>query len=89
MIAQAPQTIQGQLASSFGHFLNAIKTAFSSSLDHIFLISTILMAIALVVVFFLPEIKLRKTRQMDVTEVGTEPQEQIGKPDSSGELKLG
>ena len=60
MIAQAPQTIQGQLSDGFYHFLSVLKNALSYSMDHVFVIATIFMFVAMVLVFFLPQIPLRK-----------------------------
>lgn len=74
MIAEAPQAMQSQLIASYDHFLNAIKTAFSHSIDHVYIISAILMFVALVLVFFLPQIPLRK---------GTRS------PSEEGELEMG
>jgi EmrB/QacA subfamily drug resistance transporter len=62
MLGQAPQAMQNQLTSSFAHLLDTVKIAFSNSLDHVFVIGTIMMAVALVVIFFLPEIPLRKSK---------------------------
>ncbi|MCJ7743471.1 MAG: MFS transporter, partial [Dehalococcoidales bacterium] len=69
MLAQAPQAIQSQLAGSFAHFLDTIKIAFSNSMDHVFVIGTIMMAVALVAIFFLPEIPLRKSKHPALDEV--------------------
>ena len=63
MIAEAPQAMQSQLSASFDHFLDTIKIAFSHSIDHVYIISAILMFVALVLVFFLPQIPLRKGRR--------------------------
>lgn len=65
LIAQAPPSNQSQLADGFAHFLNTIKSALSFSIDHVYLTGTILMAIALVVIFFLPQIPLRKHNHTD------------------------
>jgi EmrB/QacA subfamily drug resistance transporter len=87
-LAQAPQPLQSQLTSSFNHFLDSIKVAFSSSLDHVFLIGTIIMGIALVAVFFLPEIKLRKSNRKAVTEAGMELEVELAQSDSKNEPEL-
>jgi EmrB/QacA subfamily drug resistance transporter len=87
-LAQAPQPLQSQLTGSFNHFLDSIKVAFSSSLDHVFLIGTIIMGIALVAVFFLPEIKLRKSNQKAVTEAGMELEAELAQSDSKNEPEL-
>jgi len=83
MIAEAPQAMQGQLSASFAHFLDTIKTAFSHSVDHVYFISAILMFVALVLVFFLPQIPLRKGKRSPVEEA--EPEGQAG---SNNEPKL-
>ncbi|MBI4295995.1 MAG: MFS transporter [Chloroflexi bacterium] len=74
MLTQVPPALQSQLSASFDHFLNAIKSAFSSSLDYVFIISMILMVAALLTVFFLPEITLRQTRHQTAAETGAEPE---------------
>ena len=66
MFVQLPQAMQGQLAVSLSHFLNVIKTALSYAIDHMFLVSTILMLVALITVFFLPQIPLRKKKSPGV-----------------------
>lgn len=61
MISNIPQSHQVQLLASLNHLLETIKTALSQAIDHMFLVSTIFMFIALVLVFFLPQIPLRKS----------------------------
>lgn len=78
MIAKAPQDMQSQLSTSFDHFLNTIKTAFSHSVDHVFIISTILMVAALVLVFFLPQIPLRRGKHSALEEAELESGTEIG-----------
>lgn len=87
-LAQAPQPLQNQLLASFNHFLDSVKVAFSSSLDHVFIIATIIMAMALVVVFFLPEIKLRQTNQTGIEEAGLELEAELIQSDSENEPEL-
>jgi hypothetical protein len=61
--------VQTTLASSFGHFLEALKTAFSNSIDRLFLVGAIIMVVASIAVLFLPEIPPRKTNSpTDVEE---------------------
>lgn len=62
--------------------------AFSSSLDHVFVIATIIMAMALVVVFFIPEIKLRQTNQTGIEEAGLELEAELVQSDSENEPEL-
>jgi len=63
-LAEAPQAMQSQLLDGYDHFLNTIKIAFSYSIDHVYVVATVLMFAALLLVFFLPEIPLRKGRHL-------------------------
>ncbi|MDO8716082.1 MAG: MFS transporter, partial [Dehalococcoidales bacterium] len=72
LLAQAPEPLQSQLIANFDNFLNAIKSAFSSSMVQVFIIATILMGVAFVVVLFLPEIPLRRTTQNALVEAEKE-----------------
>ena len=58
------------------------------TLDHVFIIATVIMAIALVVVFFLPEIKLRRTNQNAIEESGFELEGELSQSDSDNEPEL-
>jgi len=72
MIHTAPKPMQATMYQNFGHFLQTIKIAFSSSLDHLFFISSGIMALGFVVVLFLPEVPLRKTNDTDLEETVNE-----------------
>ena len=87
MLAQAPEPLQSQLIASFESFLNAIKTAFSSSMVQVFIIATILMGVAFVVVLFLPEIPLRRTTQKAVVEAELELDAERGMSKKADEPK--
>ena len=78
MIAQAPQANQGHLLDSFNHFLSASKNALSYSMDHVFVIATIFMFVAMVLVFFLPQIPLRKSKHTALEEAELEIGEELG-----------
>ncbi len=60
VISQAPASVQDQLLNSFNHFLETIKSAFSHSVDQTYLIGFAIIVVALIVVFFLPQIAIRK-----------------------------
>jgi EmrB/QacA subfamily drug resistance transporter len=87
LLAQAPAPQQAPLIASFEHFLDAIKTAFSASLDHVFIIATILMGTALVIVLFLPEISLRR-EQGAAVQTGEEPHPEPGTLNAENEPEL-
>ena len=73
MLAQAPPALRSQLTSSFDSFLNNIKVAFSNSLDYVFVVGAVLMAVAVVVVLFLPEIELRRSNRRAAVEGTVKP----------------
>lgn len=78
MIAQAPQSAQSQLLAGFNQFLETIKNGLSYSVDHVYLVSTILMFVALIIVFFLPQIPLRKSKHTALEETELEIGEELG-----------
>ncbi len=88
MLAQAPPAVQNQLSAAFAHFLEAIKAAFTNSLDVVFVVGTVLMVLALVIVFFLPEIELRKTNRKPTVEAGVELDAELGQSDSAHEPEV-
>jgi EmrB/QacA subfamily drug resistance transporter len=78
ILTQAPQAMQDQLVASLSHFLNTIKTALSYAVDHMFIVSTILMGVALFIVFFLPQIPLRKRKSQTLEEIELEVGHELG-----------
>ncbi|MFH1562890.1 MAG: MDR family MFS transporter [Nitrospirota bacterium] len=88
MFAHSPQSLQSQLSTNFDHFLNAIKIAFSHSIDSLFIVSTILMFMAFIVVLFLPQIPLRKTNRPALEEIGLELEAEFGQADIKHEPRI-
>ena len=78
MITQAPQASQGQLLDSFNHFLIVSKNALSYSMDRVFIIATIFIFVGLILVFFLPQITLRKSKHTALEEAELEIGEELG-----------
>jgi EmrB/QacA subfamily drug resistance transporter len=74
-ISKAPEAMQANISLAFQHFLQTIKVAFSNSLDLVFLAGAFILVAGLIVVFFLPEIPLRKTNTpvIDETMVDIQP----------------
>ena len=72
MISKTPQSQHDQLLKSFSHFLNTIKSALSNSMDHMYMVATIIMLIALILVFFLPQIPLRKGKHTPLEDAESE-----------------
>jgi hypothetical protein len=78
MIAQAPQASQGQLLDSFNHFIIISKNALSYSMDRVFIVSSIFIFVGLILVFFLPQIPLRKSKHTSLEEAELEIGEELG-----------
>lgn len=78
MIAQAPQASQGQLLDSFNHFIIISKNALSYSMDRVFIVSSIFIFVGLILVFFLPQIPLRKSKHTALEEAELEIGEELG-----------
>lgn len=69
---QLPQPIQEQTMQSFAHFVGQIKIIMASSISEMFVIGTILTAIAFIISFFLKEIPLKHTHKSLGEELGDE-----------------
>ncbi|MFA7310036.1 MAG: MFS transporter, partial [Candidatus Paceibacterota bacterium] len=67
-----------QLMLAFDTFLATVKLAFSQSVDQVFFVGFLLMAVAFAVVWFLPEIPLRSSNRPASEEVGVEMEEEFG-----------
>ncbi|HET7898929.1 MAG TPA: hypothetical protein VFL47_14690, partial [Flavisolibacter sp.] len=70
MIAQLPATVQPAANGNFLHFLDTTKAVYSNAIDSVFILAGCLMTAALVVVFFLPEVPLRKSDVPAMEEMG-------------------
>lgn len=70
-INQLPPAMNIIALTGFNNFVNKTKEAFAASITEVFLIGAIVMALAFVASFFLPEIPLRKTHE-GWSEVGRE-----------------
>jgi EmrB/QacA subfamily drug resistance transporter len=77
-INQLPPGDRVTALSDFTHFLGLSRIAFSASTANIFLVGAFLMAIALVVVFFLPEIPLRKSDVPATQSAGLVLEDELG-----------
>lgn len=65
----------------FGSFIDTLKVAFTESVVQVFLVATVLMAIAWVVIWFLPEKPLLHTKKEDLdepSEMGKEMGDELG-----------
>lgn len=76
--SHAPAPIQDQLAQQFTHFLDVVKVAFSQSVDHVFLVGSVFMVVAFLIVLFLPQLSLRRSNRPAMEEAGVELGEELG-----------
>ncbi len=81
MISRQPQAQQAPARAAMEHFVASSRVAFSHALDGVFLVAALLMAVALIVVCFLPEIPLRKSLKPLAEEVGQELEDELGNYD--------
>jgi EmrB/QacA subfamily drug resistance transporter len=88
LLAKVPPDVLSQVTAGFEHFLGLVKTAFSLSLAHLFLVSTIVMAVALVVVLFLPEIPLRRSNKLPVSAGDMETETGLGQANTGNKPGL-
>lgn len=75
--AQAPAGMQAQLMAAFNGFVGVVKVAFTQSVEHVYVVSTVLMAISFIAVCFLPEVPLRKTNRPALEEIGIELEDEL------------
>jgi hypothetical protein len=74
--------------SDFNHFISSSKKAFSSAIDTVFLVAACLTVIALVFVFFLPEVPLRKAERPAMEEAGVMLEDELGQSDDENQPRL-
>jgi MFS family permease len=88
MIAQAPVETQAGLLAGFSDFVETLRLAFASSIGTLFMASTAIILMALVAMFFLPEIELRKTNKPVLEEAGLELEAELAMSDAEHEPDL-
>ncbi len=87
-LSQAPPEAQARLMAGFNDFINTLKIAFASSIGTLFIASTVIILLALVAVFFLPEIELRKSNKPMLEEAGMELESELAVSDADHEPEL-
>jgi EmrB/QacA subfamily drug resistance transporter len=88
LIELAPAAVRDQFAAAFNNFLEILKSAFSAAIDQVFLIGALLMAVAFIASFFLPQIALRKSHHPMPEELGVELEVSMGQSDKRHEPEL-
>jgi EmrB/QacA subfamily drug resistance transporter len=85
MITKLPSPAQANASSGFTHFINASKIAFSGAIDNVFLVAGFLMSASLIIVFFLPEVPLRKAEHTAMQEAGVMLEDELGQSDDENQ----
>lgn len=83
LIGQMPADAQPVAREDFLHFVNATKMVYSNAIDSVFFLAACLMCIALVVVFFLPEVPLRKSDVPAMEEMEQILEDELGNEEKS------
>jgi MFS family permease len=83
-----PPPYHDSVAGNFNHFIGSAKTAFSNSVDAVFVVAAILMGLALVAVFFLPEIPLRKSEKPAVQQAAVLLEDELAQSDEENQPGL-
>jgi MFS family permease len=74
--------------ANFNGFIVSAKSAFSHSIDAVFIVAAILMAITLIIVFFLPEIPLRKSDRPAAEEAGVILEDELAQSDEESQPRV-
>lgn len=78
LFANAPAADQPALINNFNRFLLTAKNVYSDAINSVFITAGCLMVVALIVVFFLPEVPLRKSDKPALEEAGALLEDELG-----------
>lgn len=81
MLSKVPAPYHESAMNNFNHFIASAKASFSNAVDGVFLVAACLMIAALIIVFFLPEIPLRKSERPAMEETGIMLEDELGNAD--------
>jgi hypothetical protein len=89
MISQAPPAVQEQLTSAFYSFVETLKTAYSASIDQVFIVGAVLLGLGTLTTIFLPQLPLRQTNhQPAAEEAGISQDLEFGQSDKKHQPSL-
>jgi EmrB/QacA subfamily drug resistance transporter len=88
MLSKVPAPYRPSALNNFNHFIGSSKVSFSDAVDGVFLVAACLMIVALIVVFFLPEIPLRKSERSAMEEAGMMLEDQLGNADDDCQPRI-
>jgi len=89
LLQSLPGPLQGVARSEFTAFIQLAREVFSKATDAVFLTAAILSTIAFVIVFFLPEVPLRRTAHPVYEEAGMKLDEELGQSDANHQPRKG
>ena len=81
MFSNVPAGVRPTIVADFNHFIDSAKVAFSDAVGSVFWIAAIFMLVALIIVFFLPQIELRKSERPAFEEAGVALEDEFGHSD--------
>jgi EmrB/QacA subfamily drug resistance transporter len=88
-VSSIPEPQKTQLGDAFVNFIETLKAALASSIGRVFILGTIILAVALLVALLLPVIDLRKiSRGPAVEEMGRELEVELGQAEPKDEPEL-
>jgi len=87
MFASIPADLQPSVINNFNHFLASSKVVYSHAIDGVFFTAGCLMLAALVIVFFLPEVPLRKSDRPAAEKAGVLLEDELGNIDEDSNMR--
>ncbi len=88
MIEKLPGPSKNVVLGNFDHFISSSRAAFSDAVDSVFLVAGCLMIVSLVIVFFLPEVPLRKAERPVMEEAGVILEDELGQSDDENQPRV-
>jgi EmrB/QacA subfamily drug resistance transporter len=88
MLSKVPAPYHETAMNNFNHFIASAKVSFSDAVDSVFLVAACLMIAALIIVFFLPEIPLRKSERTAMEEAGMLLEDELGNADNDCQPRM-
>jgi EmrB/QacA subfamily drug resistance transporter len=79
--AKAAEAIGGSAEQLYQAFMDAVRLSLEQSITSLFLLSTVISVLGLVIVLFLPEVPLRRTHAMDDALAGASGVDALGPSD--------
>ena len=88
VLDKIPGEQHAAVIANFNGFIISAKSAFSRSVDAVFIVAAILMGLALIAVSFLPEIPLRRSERPAMQEAGIILEEELGQSDEENQPEV-